>query len=33
MIKFQIFNQRINYDEDEIRTHAGKPQGISSPSP
>ena len=31
MIKFLNFKQSINYDEDEIRTHAGKPQLISSP--
>ena len=29
MIKFLIFNQRINYDENEIRTHAGNPNGLA----
>ena len=28
MIKFLIFNQRINYDENEILTHAEKPNGL-----
>ena len=28
-----IYNKSMRLDEDGIRTHAGKPQWISSPSP
>ena len=33
ILQFLIKTKATNSDEDEIRTHAGKPQWISSPSP